>query len=279
MATDPALAEALTYPFMQRAYLAAGLIGIIAPLIGSYLVHRRMAFIGDTLAHTAFAGVGVGIFLSATAGWTGDPLTAALAVAVLASLLIQYVTDRAGEYSDVAMAIVLSGGFALGTVLVSLSGGISVSVSSYLFGNISTVTPSSVATLLVLAAAVLGTVALTHKQLLFITFDEEAARVARLNVDLYNTLLAVLTALVVVASIQILGVILVAGMLVIPVAAASHLTDSFTRSMLLGVAIGEAAALSGVTLSYLYDLATGGTIVLVAIALYAAALAARNLAT
>jgi len=200
--------DMLCYAFMQRAFLVGLFIGLVGPLIGTFLVHREMALIGDSLSHTAFAGVAIGLFFAAVTGWTGSPLLVATVVTVIAALLIQYLAEQAGEYGDVAMAIILTGAFALGTVLISISGGISVSIASYLFGNIVTVTEQSVTLLGGLTALVLVVLALTHKQLLFVTFDEEAARVARFNVSLYNRMLVVLTALVVVAALQILGVIL-----------------------------------------------------------------------
>jgi len=260
--------DILCYAFMRRAFLVGLFIGLVGPLIGTYLVHKRMALIGDSLSHTAFAGVAIGLFLAAAVGWTGSPLLAATVVTVIAAMLIQYLAERAGEYGDVAMAIILTGAFALGTVLISISGGISVSIASYLFGNIITVTEASVVLLGGLTALVLAIFALTHKQLLYVTFDEEAARVARVNVSLYNQLLVVLTALVVVAALQILGVILVAGMLVIPVAAGAKVASSFRTSLVLAVIAGELSVVAGLVLSYQFDLATGGTIILVAVAVY-----------
>lgn len=263
--------DMLCYAFMRRAMLVGLFIGLVGPLIGTFLVHRRMALIGDSLAHTAFAGVAIGLFLAAVTDWTGSPLLTAVIVTVIAALLIQYLAERAGEYGDVAMAIIMTGAFALGTVLIGISGGINVSIASYLFGSIVTVTEQSVYLLGGLTALVLGVFALTHKQLLFVTFDEEAARVARLEVTRYNQLLVILTALVVVASLRILGVILVAGMLVIPVAAGAKVASSFGRSIVLSVVSGEFAVLAGLWLSYHYDLATGGTIILATIATYGVA--------
>lgn len=262
------LVAMLGFAFMRRALLAGLCVGVVAPLVGSFLVHRRMAFIGDTLAHTAFAGVAVGLFIGSTTPWEVSPTVSALVVAVIAALSIEVISSYTGEYGDVSMAIVLFGGFALGTVLVSLSGGISVSINQYLFGSISTVSPGDARLLVVLTLVVVAVVAVTYKQLLFVTADEEAARVARIDVPTYNRLLVVLTAAVVVAAMQILGVILVAAMLVVPVAAATHLAGGFKSAMLLAVAFGQASALIGITLSYGYGLAGGGTIVLVAIGLY-----------
>lgn len=265
--------EMLSFEFMQRALIAGLLVGVLAPLIGSFLVHRRMAFIGDTLAHVAFAGVAVGLFARSTFGWTGEtlPLVGALVIAALAAVLIQAISDYTDVYNDISMAIVLFGGFAVGTVLISVSGGIAVGITSYIFGNVTSIGWIHVYVLAVLTVLIGGTVILTYKQLLYITVDEEAARIARLDVNRLNYLLVVLAALVIVAAMQILGVILVAAMLVIPVAAAGHIAPSFKTSILVAIFIAELATVSGITLSYTHDVAASGSIVLVAIGVYAGA--------
>ncbi|MDY6765680.1 MAG: metal ABC transporter permease, partial [Halobacteria archaeon] len=163
---------------------------------------------------------------------------------------------------------VLSGGFALGILIISMSGGLSVSINSYLFGSIITVTDTGVGIIAVLGLVVVSVIALTHKQLLYLTFDEEGARVARINVSMYERMLIVLSALVVVGAMQILGVILVAAMLVVPVAAASQLARSFRQSIVLSIIAGELSVVAGIALSYLYNFPTGATIVLVAVLVY-----------
>ncbi|WP_224270748.1 metal ABC transporter permease [Haloprofundus salinisoli] len=278
-ATRPLGIEILCYQFMQQAFVAGLCVGVVAPLIGSFLVHREMAFIGDTLAHTAFAGVAIGLFLGSAFEIAVSPYVTALVAAVLSALVIELIADYTDAYGDVSMAIVLSGGFALGTVIISLTdGGIAVGISQYLFGSLSTVTLENTSVLLLLSALVVGVVGLTYKQLLFVTFDETAARVARVNVPLYNRLMVMLTALVVVAAMQIMGVILVAAMLVVPVAAAAQVARSFRESVLVAVVVGELAVLFGLTASYQYGVAAGGAIVLVAITLYAVAIAADRVA-
>lgn len=261
-------------PFIQRGLTTGLFIGIAGPLIGTYLVNRQMALIGEALAHTAFAGVAIGLVIGSVVEWADYPLIAALVVAALAALSLQYLATHTDVYGDVPIAILLVGSFALGIAIISRGYGFGATVNSYLFGNVLTVQFHNVQLMAALSLIVLGIVALTHKQLLYITFDRDAARLARIDVRLYDTLLVVMTALVVVASIQILGAILVAAMLVVPVAAAMGLTDSFTRTMWLSVALGQVAVLGGVVLSYRWDVATGAMIVLVAIALYLASLVA-----
>ena len=272
------VSEMLGYPFMQRAFVAGVCIAIVAPLVGSFLVHRQLAMIGDTLAHTAFAGVAVGIFLGNLLATDVSPYLTALVVAVLAALLIQILSEYTDVYNDVSMAVVLAGGFALGTVLISLtSGGIAVSINQYLFGSLSTLTRGDVELLVVLSALVVAAVLLSYRKLVYVTFDESAARIAGIDVRLLNRLLVVLTAMVVVGAMQMMGVILVAAMLVVPVAAATQLAGSFKQSVAYAVVAAQVAILSGTTLSYAYGIAAGGTIVLVAIAVYLGAAVAGRL--
>jgi len=262
--------EMLGFPFMQRAYLAAICIAVIGPLVGSFLVHREMGMIGDTLAHSAFAGVAAGLFVNAVFAVTVPPLLTALLVAAIAALLVQTLIDYAGAYRDTSLAIVLTGSFAVGSVLVTATdGGIAVGINAYLFGSLATVSRTNAALLLVMSVLVTIGVAVTYRPLVYITFDAVGARAAGLAVTRYNQLLAVLTAVVVVGAMQIMGVILVAAMLVVPVAAATPVRG-FKRSIGAAVAAGLLATVTGVSVSYRYDVAAGGSIVLVAIAVYVA---------
>ena len=263
--------EMLGFPFMQRAYLAAVCIAVIGPLVGSFLVHREMAMIGDTLAHSAFAGVAAGLFVNSMFALSVPPLLTALLVAALAALVVQTLVDYAGAYRDTSLAIVLTGSFAVGSVLVTTTdGGIAVGLNAYLFGSLATVSRANAAILGLLSLGVTLGVTLAYRPLVYVTFDEVGARAAGLDVTRYNQLLAVLTAVVVVGAMQIMGVILVAAMLVIPVAAATGVRG-FKRSIGAAMCAGLIATVAGVTLSYVYDVAAGGTIVLVAIAVYAGA--------
>lgn len=264
--------EALGYPYMQRAYLAAFCIGVVGPLVGTFLVHREMSMMGDALAHTAFAGVAIGLFVNSALGLSLSPILTAMVVAVVSALLVELLVERAGAHGDVSLAIVLTGGFAVGSVLITATdGGIAVGIDAYLFGTLATVSKANVGLLLVITGVVGGAIAAAYRPLTYVTFDETAARAARLDVSFYNRLLVVLTAVVVVSAMQILGVVLVAAMLVVPVAAAARIARSFAQSLLLAVLVAEFAGIVGVTVSYQYGVAAGGSIVLVAIAGYAVA--------
>jgi zinc transport system permease protein len=262
------------YRFMHRAVLVGLCVGVMAPLIGTFLVHRQLALIGDALAHTAFAGVAVGLFLNAVIDLGVSPYLTAVVVAMIAALCIELISEVTDAYNDVSMAIVLSTGFALGTTLISLNaGGLAVGIDQFLFGNLSTVSPESAGILLVLFAVIVGTVAVTRNQLLYVTFDETAAAVSGIPVRWYNRVTVMLTAMVVVGAMQIMGVILVAAMLVVPVAGATQVARSFRESLLVSVVLAELAVLLGIAVSYYAGVTAGGVIVLVAVGIYVLAVA------
>ncbi|WP_066416067.1 metal ABC transporter permease [Halorubrum aethiopicum] len=268
----------LEYVFMHHAFLVGTLIAVMAPLVGTFLVHRQMALIGDALAHTAFAGVAVGLFVNSVLGTGISPYLTAVVVAMIAALAIELISEVTDAYNDVSMAIVLSTGFALGAVLISLNtGGLAVGINQYLFGNLATVSRENAVLLVVLFLLVSLVVTVTYKQLLYVTFDETAARVAGIDVTWYNRLMTTLTAMVVVGAMQIMGVILVAAMLVVPVAAAAQLARGFRESLLASVVLAQLAVLVGITLSYRYEATAGGTIVLVAVGVYVVAVLAGKL--
>ncbi|ELZ15047.1 ABC-3 protein [Natrinema thermotolerans DSM 11552] len=268
------------HPFMWRSIATGILIGVVAPLVGTYLVHREMALIGETLAHTAFAGVAVGLVVSSMTGWSGSLMLVALVVGILGALGVQWLAERTDTYGDVPIAIMLTGSFAVGTLIISYGRGMTgFNVEGYLFGNISVVTPSGARLMAVISVVVVLVTVATYKQLLFITFDEQAARVARLNVTWYNTLLIVMTAVVVVGAMQILGVILVAAMLVVPVATATQVAHSFRETLTLSILVGQVAVIGGFALSISQGLPTGGSIVVVAIACYLLAILASSRST
>ncbi|WP_121742799.1 metal ABC transporter permease [Natronorubrum halophilum] len=268
------------HPFMWRSIATGVLIGIVAPLVGTYLVHREMALIGETLAHTAFAGVAIGLLFSATTSWGISLLLAALVVGILGALGVQWLAERTDTYGDVPIAIMLTGSFAVGTLIISYGRGMTgINIEDYLFGSISVVTPGGARLMAALSVLVVAVVVATYKQLLFITFDEQAARVARLNVTWYNTLLIVMTAVVVVGAMQILGVILVAAMLVVPVAAATQIARSFRETLFCSILFGQLAIVGGFAVSISQGLPTGGSIVIVAIASYLLAIAVSSRST
>ncbi|MGE9693715.1 MULTISPECIES: metal ABC transporter permease [unclassified Streptomyces] len=248
---------------MQRALLAAVLVGITAPAIGIYLVQRRQALMGDGIGHVALTGVGLGFLLSASPLWT------AAAVSVGGAIVMELIRWYGRTRGDVALAMLFYGGMAGGVVLTNLApAGSNANLTSYLFGSLSTVSPSDVVAVCVLAGfVVLVTVGL-RRQLFAVSQDEEYARVTGLPVRLLNLLVAVTAAATVTVAMRIVGLLLVSALMVIPVAAAQQLTRSFAFTFAGAVAIGVVTTLGGTTLSYYQDLPPGGTIVLLAIAVF-----------
>jgi zinc transport system permease protein len=248
--------------FMQRALVASVAVGAFAPMIGVFLVQKRLSLIGDGIGHVAFAGVGAGLLV----GWA--PLWTALAFAVGGSLGIEWFRARRRTSGDVALAILFYSGIALGVVLISLGEGVSTDVLTYLFGQPLTVRPDEVWAIVVLGLAIVLAVVGLRRVMFSVVTDEEWSRVAGLPVGGMNALLAVLTAVAVVAAMQIVGVLLVAAMMVLPVASAQLVARSFRGSIVISVAIGVGASVVGLAASRLWGLAPGGTIVLVATAVF-----------
>lgn len=258
------LLEPLRYGFLLRGLVAAILIGIICAVIGTYVVLKGFAFIGDALAHIAFTGIVVA-FLAGVVFYLG-----ALAAAIAAGLGIGLIQRRVGLSSDTAIGILFSGVFALGIVLMSL--GIktyTVDLFSYVFGDILSVRPRDLLVIVGLGGLVLLLIGLLYKEFLFVSFDPVVAEATGLPGGRLQLLLLTLLSITVVASVQAVGVVLVVAMLVTPSAAAYLLTDRFHRMMLLGAAFGALSALIGFYLSYYLNVPSGATIVLVASALFA----------
>lgn len=257
------------YGFMWNTITIGVFIGIIGPALGIFLVHREMALIGETLAHAAFAGVALGTLLFAASGWDSRLLVTALVIAVFGAVAIQYLKEKTGSYGDVPIAIILTGSFAIGTLLIDIGGGFAfVDINSYLFGNISITDDRSVVIMAILSLIVIGVITVAYKPLLYITFDEQIARVGDVPVSTLNGILIVLTALVVVGAMQIMGVILVAAMLVVPVAAASQVVSGFREAMYASIVFGVLSVSIGLGISWGYSLRPGATIVVVAIGVY-----------
>jgi zinc transport system permease protein len=250
--------------FMQRALMAGIAVGIFAPLIGTYLVQKRMSLIGDGIGHLAFSGVAGGILIGI---W---PVWSALAVAVVGAIAVDRLRARGRASGDLALARFFYGGIALGVVLIGLAGSLNANLFSYLFGQVLLVTPDEVVTILALGAVVVGTMAVLRRAMFAVVSDEEWARVAGLPVDLLNSVLAILTAIVIVAAMRVVGILLIAALMVLPVGGAQLIARSFAGTLRWSAAIGVGAVVAGLALSRVVGLAPGGTIVLVAGVLFAA---------
>ncbi|GAA3131927.1 metal ABC transporter permease [Planomonospora alba] len=252
--------ELLQFGFMQRALIAALLIGLTAPAVGTFIVQRRLALLGDGIGHVALTGVALG-FLTGTA-----PVLTAVLVAVLGAVAIELVRARGRTSGDVALALLFYGGIAGGVLLISLApGGSNATLTSYLFGSISTVTLQDVWVIGGLAVAVLGVLAVFGRELFVLCQDEEVARAAGLPVRFLSLLIAVVAALTVVIAMRVVGLLLVSALMVVPVATGQQLTRGFRSTMLLAVLFGVVATVGGLTTSFYVEAPPGALIVLVAL--------------
>lgn len=260
----PGMPWPLPWPFdrtyMQLALVAGMVVGAAAPCVGTFLVQKRLSLLGDGLGHAAVAGVGAGLLVGTGPTWT------ALAVAVGAAVVVEWLRTRGSASGDLALALIFYGGIAAGVVLASRS--TDANLQPYLFGSILTVGPDDAYAVLGLGAAIVATVAVTGRALLAVVLDEESARVSGIPARLLNVLLAVLTAVTIVASMRVVGVLLVAALMVLPVASARLLARSFRGTMLGAVAVGLTSVVLGLAASRQWALASGGTIVLVAVATF-----------
>jgi ABC-type Mn2+/Zn2+ transport system permease subunit len=260
------LIEPFSYAFMQRGLIAALIVGFVCPILGTYVVLRGMAFFGDALAHIILPGVVIAFLL----GW---PLAVgALVVGILAALMIGTISRRTQIQEDAAIGVVFAGAFALGVALISLQRSYAVDLAHILFGNLLGVSATDLWLMGALGLLVLGGIFAFYKEFLVLSFDPTLARTLRLPVNFLQNLLLILLALVIVISIQAVGVALVLAMLVTPASAAYLITRRLPPMMLLSAALGTVGGLLGLYVSYYFDIASGPAIVLVETTFFALAL-------
>ncbi|MEE9236772.1 MAG: metal ABC transporter permease [Thermoplasmata archaeon] len=256
--------DALLFGFMQRALVAGVLVAVAAAVMGTFIILRGMSLLGDSLAHASFGGVALGIFFSVS------PFYFALLSAVVGGVIIHILEHRGIVRGDAALGIVLSGGLGLGIIIASAAGGFNINLLSFLFGSILTVTWQDVLLFAILVAVLMVVVVGLYKEYLYLTFDEETAEASGLPAHGLNILFAVLTAVAVVASIKIVGVLLVSALLVVPSAASQHIARSFRQSLGLAVVFALVSTVGGVFLAFLFDWPPGGAIAVVSLSLFAA---------
>lgn len=252
----------LDHEFMQLALAAGAIVGVLAPAVGFFLVQRGQSLIGDGIGHVAFAGVAAGILLDVA------PVLTALVAAVIGAILVELLQAYGGTAGDQALALVFYTGIALGVVLVSSAGAMNANLFQYLFGSILTVTRGDLRVIAVLGAVGLATVAVLYRPFAGVVIDEEGARVAGVPIGVLNVVLGGLVAVTVALSMRVVGILLVAALMVLPVSAAGKVAWSMRSALVLSTGIGLASALAGLTISYYADLPPGGTIVLVAAGVY-----------
>ncbi|GAA2649428.1 metal ABC transporter permease [Nonomuraea recticatena] len=260
--------EILQLPFMQRAMIAALLVGLCAPLVGTFIVQRRLALLGDGIGHVALTGVALG-FLTGTA-----PVLTAVLVSVIGAVAIELVRARGRTSGDVALALLFYGGIAGGVMLISIApGGSNAKLTSYLFGAIASVTAEDLWVIGALAVAVIAMVVVFGRELFVLCQDEEVAKASGLPVRFLSLLIAVTAALTVVIAMRVVGLLLVSALMVIPVATSQQFTRGFRATMLLSMVFGVIAAVGGLLSStFSVKVPPGAAIVLLALAGFVLAL-------
>lgn len=254
--------EIFQYDFILRGLAAGIIIGLVAPAIGIFLVLKRYSLIADTLAHVSLAGVALGLFFGL------NPIVTALGSSVVASVVIEKLRTTKKIYGESALAIFLSGSLALAVVILSLARGFNVNLFSYLFGSIVTVGVKDIYLISILAVITAIVLFVFFRQLLYATFDEDAARVSGISTQKMNIVLIVLTSLVISLSIPIVGVLLISALIVIPVITALQLKKTFIKTIIWAELFSLLSIISGIFLAFYLNLSTGGTIVLIMLAVF-----------
>jgi zinc transport system permease protein len=263
------IVDYLQYGFIQRALLCGSFIALLCSTLGVILVLRRFSLIGDGLAHVTFGSVALGLLFRIY------PLYISIPIVMLSSLGILKLTQRARLYGDAAIGIVSSFGIAGGVILASVAGGFNVDLFSYLFGNILAIGPEELYVSITLSLVVLAVIFLYFNEIFSMTFDEEFARVSGIGTERLNTILALLTAITVVLTMSVVGIMLVSALLILPAVTALQLARSFWGAMLIAACVSFIAVIGGIFLSLILNLPTGATIVMTGIVIFLAALALR----
>jgi zinc transport system permease protein len=259
--------ELLQYGFMTRALTAGLILGVIFPMIGIFLVLRRYSLITDTLSHVSLAGIALGLLIRV------NPVLTAIGTTTIASVIIERLRMSKKVYGESALAIFLSGSLAAAVVLISMANGFNSGLFNYLFGSILTVKESELITVAVLGAVVVACLKLVFKELVFISFDEEAAAASGIPTKKLNILFVILAAVAISLAIPIVGVLLISALVVIPVTTALQFKLDFGKTLLAAEVVSLVAVVAGIVLAFYINTPPGGTIVLVTIAEFVVALA------
>ena len=261
--------EILQYGFMQRALISGVAVAITCSAIGLFLVLRQQSLFADGLSHMAFGGIAIGLFTNLYPIWT------ALIVSILAALGITRLRESTKMPSDSAVAVLLSTGLAIGVILIGLAGGFTVDLYSFLFGSILLISIQDQETILLASAVILSILYIFYQKLIYVTFDEEQAKVSGINVSRLNYLFVILASISVIVSVRLVGVLLISSLIVIPNITAIMFGKGFKKTALISLSIAIMSVLLGVIISYIMNLAPGGTIVITSITVYLVAMTTK----
>lgn len=251
----------LSFDFMQRAFAAGIITALLASVMGVFIVLRRMSLVGDSLSHAALAGVAGGMLFGIY------PFYGALIFSGAAAVFIELIRSAFKKYSEVALAVVMSGGMGLAVVLISLGKSFNADLMSYLFGSLVAVSPLDLIIISIVGFFIMVSMILLYRELFSVTFDEEAAGLAGIPVQAVNIYFTLMTALVVALSVRVVGALLISALMVIPAAVSLQLAKSFKSTFIIAVGVALFSVITGLYTSFIFDLAPGGTIVLIASAI------------
>ncbi len=257
------------YEFLQNTFITGLLIGLIAPLLGTFLVVRRLSLIADALSHVTLSGIAASLYLSKTtvlfAGL--NPLFFGMGFSVIGSILIERLRTVYSHYQELAIPIILSGGIGVGVIFISLADGFNTELLNYLFGSVSAVSRTDLWVIAAISIFVIGIVIFLYKELFLLSFDEEHAKASGIPSKVIHFIFIIMIALVIAASMRIVGVLLVSALMTLPVAAGMRVANGFKKTILISILFGETAVIGGLVSAYYLDLAPGGTIVVISIAI------------
>lgn len=255
------------YEFLQNAFASGLIIGMIAPLLGVFIVVRRLSLIADALSHVTLAGIAGSLYLSQTVGALAllNPLYLGIVASVTGSLFIERLRRLYKHYEELAIPIIMSAGLGFGAIFISLAEGFSSDLFSYLFGSVSAVSRQDLWIIIGIALIVIIFLSLFFKELFVLSFDEEYAKASGLPAKWIHVLFMIVTALVIAGSMRIVGILLVSSLMTLPVAAAMRIAKSFKQAILLSLLFGELSVIVGLVSAFYLDLAPGGTIVVTSI--------------
>ena len=248
--------EILQYEFMQRALISGIAISISCSLIGLFLILKRFSLFGDAMSHVAFGGIALGLFLKS------NPIWVSLIVSIIGALAIIKLNSSKRIYSDSSISVLLSLGLAMGLVLISLSGGFSIDITSYLFGSILLVNIEETLSTIVLSVIVIAFVILYYKKLIYLVFNEEQALVNGINTVVLNILFITLATIAIVMSIRLIGVLMVSSLLIIPNVSSLLLGYGFKKTILLSICFSLTSVILGIILAYEWNITPSGMIVI-----------------
>ncbi len=255
------------YEFLQNAFLTGLMIGFLAPLLGVFIVVRRLSLIADALSHVTLAGIAASLLIerkfTLMAGL--NPLYLGMVFSVGGSLLIEKLRGVYKHYQELAIPIILSGGIGLGVIFISLANGFNTDLFSYLFGSVTAVSRTDLLVILVISVLVITWIILLYKELFILSFDEEHAKASGIPAKSIHFIFIVMVALVIAASMRIVGILLVSSLMTLPVAASIRIAKGFKQTIFFSILFGEISVLGGLFIAYYLDLAPGGTIVMIAV--------------